>query len=116
LCTNSTPLLIKFIPLVLLLHLDLLPQLLLHPLILLYHPLILPEPIPQYLTHVLEHLCGKFDRLPILVYVTMEAGLEGEAVHDAEFAPEDDTGCLELRLLDAELARVEPKHFRPLTQ
>lgn len=116
LCSHSTPLLIHFIPFVLLLHLYLLPLLLLHPFILLYHSLILPEPLPKYLTHILEHLCGEFDRLAVLVDISVEASLEGEAVHDAEFAPEDDAGGLQLRLLDAELAGVEAEHVRTLTQ
>ena len=100
----------------LLLHLDLPPQLLLHSFILLDHPLILPEPFSQYMAHVFEHVVGELDGAAFVVDVAVEAGLEGEAVHDAELAPEDDAGRLQLGLLDAELARVEAEHRRTLAQ
>lgn len=54
--------------------------------------------------------------LPIFVDVAVEGGFESEAVHNAKFAEENDSGGFELALFNAELAAVKPKHLRLLIE
>jgi hypothetical protein len=57
------------------------------------------------LTHLFKGRDRKLLGLTLVVEGTVETRLEGEAVHDAEFPPEDDASCFFLGTLDSEFAR-----------
>jgi len=74
------------------------------------HTDVLMEGSTQKLPHLLQFFYCEVMSHPLLIKVTQKRSLQGKAVHNIEFSPDDNSGRLFFRLLHLEFAPIEPEH------